>query len=150
MQLRHEHPVFRRRRFFAGSADRGGESELADIAWFTPDGEHMCDEDWHTGYARSLMVFLNGEAIPEPDRRGARIVDDSFLLLFNAHHEEIDFVLPPVEYGQGWVAVLDTAEAFVRVDARAGGRGRHRARSPAAPHRRAAQRRRAARPRPTP
>ncbi|MGN6613097.1 MAG: glycogen debranching protein GlgX [Angustibacter sp.] len=116
VQLRHDHPVFRRRRFFAGSADHGGESELGDIAWFTPTGEHMSDEDWRNGYARSLMVFLNGAAIPEPDRRGTRIVDDSFLVVFNGHHEEIDFVLPPVEYGQGWVAELDTTEAFVRVE----------------------------------
>jgi glycogen operon protein len=116
VQLRHDHPVFRRRRFFAGSADHGGESELGDIAWFTPTGEHMSDDDWRNGYARSLMVFLNGAAIPEPDRRGSRIVDDSFLVVFNGHHEEIDFVLPPVEYGQSWVPELDTTEAFVRVE----------------------------------
>jgi glycogen operon protein len=116
VQLRHDHPVFRRRRFFAGSADHGGESELGDIAWFAPSGEHMSDEDWRNGYARSLMVFLNGSAIPEPDRRGARVVDDSFLVLFNGHHEEIDFVLPSVEYGESWVTELDTTEAFVRVE----------------------------------
>ncbi len=116
VQLRHDHPVFRRRRFFAGSADHGGESELGDIAWFTPSGEHMSNEDWRNGYARSLMVFLNGSAIPEPDRRGSPIVDDSFLVVFNGHHEELDFVLPSPEYGQGWLVELDTTEAFVRVE----------------------------------
>ena len=68
--LRREHPVFRRRRFFAGSADHGGESELGDIAWFTPDGRAHGRGAWRDGEARSLMVFLNGEAIPSPDPRG--------------------------------------------------------------------------------
>jgi isoamylase len=110
--LRMEHPVFRRRRFFAGSAGHGGESPLGDIAWFSPGGAHMADEDWATGYARSVGVFLNGWAIQEPDPRGERIVDDSFLLLFNASHEPVDYTLPAPEYGQTWTVVLDTAGAL--------------------------------------
>lgn len=69
MRLRAEHPVSRRRRFFAGSADHGGESDSGDIAWFEPDGEHMDEEAWANGYAKSLMVFLNGRAIRETDSR---------------------------------------------------------------------------------
>ncbi|GAB3676256.1 glycogen debranching protein GlgX [Angustibacter aerolatus] len=110
--LRKEHPVFRRRRFFAGSADHGGESELGDIAWFTPAGEHMSAEDWTNGYARSLAVFCNGSAIPEPDRRGAPTTDDSFLVLFNGHHETLEFQLPDVQYGQTWQIVLDTSDGL--------------------------------------
>ena len=71
--LRRDHPVFRRRRFFQGDPARGSESELGDIAWFTPAGEHMNAGDWQVGYARSLAVFLNGDAIAEPD--GARRED---------------------------------------------------------------------------
>ncbi len=108
--MRQTHPVFRRRRFFAGSADHGGESELGDIAWFTPAGDHMGDEHWRNGYARSLAVFLNGDAIPEPDPRGQRVVDDSFLLLLNGHDEKMSFTLPSAEYGQTWKVVFDTAE----------------------------------------
>ncbi|SDQ48839.1 glycogen debranching protein GlgX [Quadrisphaera sp. DSM 44207] len=110
--LRMEHPVFRRRRFFAGQAGEGGESHLGDIAWFSPGGGHMAPEDWATGYARSVGVFLNGWAIQEPDPRGERIVDDSFLLLFNAGHEPVDFMLPAAEYGQTWTVVIDTQEGF--------------------------------------
>jgi len=106
--LRMEHPVFRRRRFFAGDATHGGESPLGDIAWFTPGGDHMDEQDWTTVYAKSVGVFLNGWAIPEPDPRGERIVDDSFLILFNASHEAIDFTLPAAEYGLSWTVVLDT------------------------------------------
>ena len=57
------------------------------------------------------MVFLNGEAITEPDPRGERITDDSFLLLFNAAEHDLDFVIPPVGYGEQWVLELDTADA---------------------------------------
>jgi isoamylase len=109
VRLRRDHPVFRRRRFFAGSADHGGESELGDIAWLTPEAQHMDDEAWSDGLAKSLMVFLNGSAIPEPDPRGQKILDDSFLVMFNAHHEPLTFTLPDEEYGAHWVPVIDTA-----------------------------------------
>ncbi len=110
VQLRTEHPVFRRRRFFAGTADHGGESEIGDIAWFEPNGDHMDDDSWRNGYAKSVAVFLNGSAIPEPDRRGTAIVDDSFLLVINAHSQPIDFALPSKEYGLAWHVELDTAD----------------------------------------
>jgi glycogen operon protein len=107
--LRREHPVFRRRRFFAGSPDHGGESEVGDIAWFEPSGEHMDEDSWTNGYARSMMVFLNGQAIPEPDSRGQRIVGDSFLVVFNGHDDELRFTVPEEEYGAGWLVEVDTA-----------------------------------------
>jgi isoamylase len=109
VQLRKDHPVFRRRRFFAGTADHGGESDLGDIAWFMPNGKHMDGEAWRDGMARSLMVFLNGDAIPAPDRRGNAVHDDSFLVVFNAHDEAITFTLPEEEYGVEWYIEVDTS-----------------------------------------
>ena len=106
--LRREHSVFRRRRFLAGSSFHGGESELGEIAWYQPNGVHMADEDWDTWHARSVSMFLNGEAIREPDTRGARVVDDSFLVALNAHSEAIDFTLPD-GLGGPWVVELDTS-----------------------------------------
>lgn len=108
VELRREHPVFRRRRFFAGSADHGGESAVGDIAWFEPGGNHMDEESWANGYARSMMVFLNGQTIPEPDTRGQQTLDDHFLVIFNGHHDALPFVLPGKEYGERWVTELDT------------------------------------------
>ena len=67
---------------------------IRHISWFRPDGAEMTSEDWNTGFAKSLGVFLNGDALPDPDRRGHRISDDSFLLLFTAHYEDVTFVLP--------------------------------------------------------
>ncbi|MFV0458382.1 MAG: glycogen debranching protein GlgX [Actinomycetales bacterium] len=107
--LRQKHPVFRRRRFFKGRADHGGETDLGDIAWFTIRGEHMTEQDWTNGLARSMAVFLNGDAIPEPDPFGQRVVDDSFYFLLNAYYEPLDFVMPPAEYGAEWTVVIDTA-----------------------------------------
>jgi len=107
-RLRREHPVFQRRRFFHGRAVRGSGG-LADIVWFTPAGTEMSDEDWEVGFARSVMVFLNGRAIPTSDSRGERVVDDSFLMLLNAADEDITFTLPDEEFGDSWHVVLDTA-----------------------------------------
>ncbi|MBB2986976.1 glycogen debranching protein GlgX [Terracoccus luteus] len=115
VRLRREHPAFRRRRFFAGSADHGGESELGDIAWLMPNAEHMDADAWSNGLAKTLMVFLNGEAIPEPDRRGARIVDDSFLVMFNAHDQPVSFTIPDEDYGECWVPEINTALHDVEV-----------------------------------
>ncbi|MBB4916510.1 glycogen debranching protein GlgX [Streptosporangium saharense] len=106
-ELRREHPVFRRRRFFHG---RRAEDGTRDIVWFTPSGEEMSAADWHTGYAKSLTVFLNGSAITEPGPRGETIVDDSFLLLINGHHEDLAFTIPDGRYGAHWQPVLNTAE----------------------------------------
>jgi glycogen operon protein len=113
VQLRREHPVFRRRRFFAGSADHGGESEIGDIAWFEPNGDHMDETSWANGLARSMMVFLNGSAIPESDVRGQPILDDSFLVVFNGADEAADFLLPQPTYGEHWTTEIDTAAVKV-------------------------------------
>ncbi|HVV29342.1 MAG TPA: glycogen debranching protein GlgX [Mycobacteriales bacterium] len=106
--LRGEHPVFRRRRFFRGTPTRGSGG-LEDLAWFTPSGQPMSDDDWEVGSARSVAVFLNGDAIREPGARGERVTDDSFLLLLNADQEDITFTIPAAEFGTAWESVLDTA-----------------------------------------
>ncbi|TVS78336.1 glycogen debranching protein GlgX [Mycobacterium helveticum] len=107
--LRAEHPVFRRRRFFSGKPlGRRGQDGLADISWFTPEGAEMTEEDWGAGFAKSVTVFLNGHGISDRDPRGHRLVDDSFLLCFNAHHETIEFTLPPKEFGATWQVVVFT------------------------------------------
>jgi isoamylase len=101
--LRREHPVLRRRRFFQGVPIRGS----VDIGWCRPDGAEMSDEDWGSGIG-SVGVFLNGEAITGRDRRGQRVTDDSLLLLFNGHHEPIDWTLPK-QWGLSWELIADTA-----------------------------------------
>ena len=109
VRLRRDHPVMRRRRFFSGDAGHGGESALGEIAWLRPSGERMTDADWGTWYARAMAVFLNGGAIAEPDERGQRLVDDSFLVLINASPDDIEFTLPGADYAAAWSVELDTA-----------------------------------------
>ncbi len=106
--LRRDHPVFRRRRFFHGRPVEGTHDDLSDIAWFTPDGKEMAQRDWQAAHAKALTVFLNGHAISEPGPRGERISDDSFLLMFNASAEELEFAVP-VNHGKQWQVVVDTA-----------------------------------------
>ena len=109
--LRKDHPVFRRRRFFAGDAEHGGQSELGDIVWYAPQGLIMDEGAWRSHFARSIMVFLNGEAIAAPDEMGRPVLDDHFLLLFNAHHESVDFTLPEGIDATSWTVVVDTTGA---------------------------------------
>ncbi|AXG80981.1 glycogen debranching protein GlgX [Streptomyces paludis] len=106
--LRRDHPVFRRRRFFHGRPMEGTHDELSDISWFTPEGEEMTQQDWQAAHAKAMSVFLNGHAISEPGPRGETISDDSFLLMFNASAEELEFVVP-VNHGERWQLVVDTA-----------------------------------------
>jgi isoamylase len=108
IKLRHTHPVFCRRRWFQGRPIHG--TNVSDIGWFTPGGTEMSEEDWQAGFAKSMGVFLNGDAIPSPNERGERIVDDSFYLMFNAHHEPVEFRLPEKKWGATWMEVLNTKE----------------------------------------
>ena len=106
--LRHGHPVLRRRRFFSGDASHGGESDMGDIAWYTIDGVKMQSINWQSGHARSFMVFLNGDAIEEPDALGQPVVGDSFLMMFNAWSKSLHANIPLELSGQ-WVCELNTA-----------------------------------------
>ncbi len=102
------HPVFHRRRFFQGRPLRG--LDIKDIYWLEPGGSEMTDESWDSGSVRCLGMGLVGGRIDEVDDRGRRIRDDTFLLLFNAHHEAIDFHLDVLDMGLRWERVMDTAD----------------------------------------
>ncbi|HLU68201.1 MAG TPA: glycogen debranching protein GlgX [Kofleriaceae bacterium] len=107
--LRHNHPVFRRRRWFQGRSIRG--SDLTDIGWFRADGSPMTDDDWREAPARVLGVFLNGDGIESRDPYGYRVRDDSFYVAFNAEPEPIVFKLPPQLMQERWLLVFDTDQA---------------------------------------
>ena len=100
------HPVFRRRRWFQGRPLHG--AGVSDIAWFRPDGQEMTADDWQQDFARSFSVFLNGDQLRELDEDGHPIKDDSFLLIFNAYHDPIEFTMPGPSYGRSWHVAVDT------------------------------------------
>jgi glycogen operon protein len=105
--FRRDHPVFRRRRWFKGGPQ--DSTGLADIAWLKPDSTQMSDDDWAEWFAKSFMVFLNGNALPSRDAHGRPARDDSFCLLFNAHVDAVTFTIPGAPYGATWTGVIDTA-----------------------------------------
>jgi isoamylase len=107
VRIRRQHPVFRRRRWFEGRSVTG--SDHRDIAWYQPDGTAMSEDDWRRGYAKSLGVYLNGHGIPTPDSRGQSVIDDSFLVLFNAHDQPVRFTMPEELSDLQWEIVLYTA-----------------------------------------
>jgi glycogen operon protein len=111
--FRRGHPIFRRRRFFEGRPIQG----VPDIGWFTPEGVEMSQDDWDKGFAKSLGVFLNGDDIASVNQHGEPLTDDSFLILFNAHYEPLEFALPE-RFGQLWEVVLDTADALPPTEGR--------------------------------
>jgi len=106
IRLVRAHPVLRRRNFFQGRHIRG--SEVKDLAWFRPDGREMSDDDWGNPETRCFALRLAGDAIEERDSRGNRIVDDTLLILLNAHHEAVPFTLPAHRRKLRWQVVFDT------------------------------------------
>ena len=112
LEIRRNHPVFRRRRFFQGRPLRTFDTDpgLADIGWFRPDGRLMTDSDWGVGYAKSLGVLLNGSSPSDPDRHGRRVADSSFYLAFNAWEEPLQFRLPGPKWGGPWCVVVDASD----------------------------------------
>jgi isoamylase len=108
IRLKHENPVFHRRTFFQGRRIQG--SAVKDLAWLRPDGHEMTDDEWPDSGSRSLGLRLAGDAIEEVDDLGEPIVGDTFLILLNAHHEPVPFVLPAHAARVLWEPVLDTRD----------------------------------------
>jgi glycogen operon protein len=104
--FRHQHPVLRRRKWFQGRDIRG--SGIFDIAWFNPDGGDMTEEQWQDSFAKAIGIFLNGDLIATPGTKGEQIRDDSFMVFFNAHYEEVEFVIPDNLQIHDWLMVIDT------------------------------------------
>ena len=108
IDFRRQHPVFRRRKWFQGQDIHG--SGVSDIGWFNPDGKETTDKQWSLGFAKAIALFLNGKEIPLQGKQGEQIIDNSFLLFFNAHYESIEFIIPPALRSQQWVVVIDTTK----------------------------------------
>jgi isoamylase len=105
IELRNAHPLFRRRTFFRGRTVR--DPETKDIVWLTPHGQEMSDHEWTQSFARCLGVFLSGKGLTERNPQGTLVEDDDLLLLLNAHHDVIPFVVPG-NGGAAWDVLIDT------------------------------------------
>jgi isoamylase len=114
IHFRRKHPSFRRRRWFQGQPIKGIGVE--DIGWFQPDGNEMSEEHWNQDFAKSMAVFLNGQGIRSVGQKGEQTTDDSFYIIFNAHHEPLEFKLPSRKYGTNWTRVIDTSTSVISDD----------------------------------
>jgi isoamylase len=108
IELRREHPVFRRRDFFQDRPIHG--SAVRDIVWLQPDGVEMTEHTWQQDFARALSVLLSGEGLNEVDGRGRPIRDDSFMLMFNAAAEPVAFHVPAELALPGGRLLVDTSQ----------------------------------------
>ncbi len=108
IHLRLEHPVLHRRRFFTGREPGDPDDKIPQVEWMDHTGSIMDMEDWSNTHAFSVMIYLNGSDIPEADWYGNQMVDNNFILIFNAHYEPIVFTLPDERYGKKWRLVVDT------------------------------------------
>ena len=108
IHLRLEHPVLHRRRFFTGREPGDPDDKIPQVEWMDHTGSTMDMEDWSNTHAFSVMIYLNGSDIPEADWYGNQMVDNNFILIFNAHYEPIMFTLPDERYGKKWRLVVDT------------------------------------------
>jgi isoamylase len=117
IELQKRHPVFRRKKYFQGRHLRG--SDVRDLTWLSPTGGQMTDDEWDTGWARTLGVRLAGDALGEVDENGDLLEDDTLLLLMNAHHESVPFRLPGGD-GVIWDVLVDTTAADGRSAAKHG------------------------------
>jgi isoamylase len=107
INLRKRHPIFRRRRFFQGRPIKG--ANVKDVLWLNPAGHEMSEDEWRDSSVRCLGMFLSGQGLDETDERGRKLSDENFLVLLNAHHEDVEFVLPAYRPGARWTAWMDTS-----------------------------------------
>ena len=108
IHLRLEHPVLHRRRFFSGREQGTDSTTIPQVEWMDHTGSIMDMDDWSNTHAFTVMIYLNGSDIPETDWYGNQMVDNDFILIFNAHYEPIMFTLPDEQYGKKWRLIVDT------------------------------------------
>jgi isoamylase len=109
IHLRNQHSVFSRKNWFKG--ERVKANGIEDIAWFLPDGSQMSEEHWEQEYAKSVAVFLNGKGLHALDSEGKKVEDETFYIIFNAHHDQITYRLPEKQYGSAWELALSTSNS---------------------------------------
>ena len=102
--LRAKYPILRRNRFLTGSYDQ--ELDVKDLTWINASGAEMRDEDWTDDRMRCFGMLMDGRAAPTGIRQRGK--EATLLLVLNAHHDLVQFVLPPSPGGTAWRLLVDT------------------------------------------
>jgi isoamylase len=95
-QLRNRHSALARPEFVSGARNAKGQP---DIIWYSSAGGRMSQEEWGQPHVKCLTVRL---APVNPEHT-------SVLIMLNAAHHDVDFVLPR-DGSAPWSVLLDTAE----------------------------------------
>jgi len=104
MALRRSYPMLRRGRWLLGQ--HNAELDVKDLAWVSPSGQELGEEQWHDPRAKCFGMLLDGRAQPSGiKQRGS---DATLLIIFNAHHDVVKFTLPEVPEGKRWTRFIDT------------------------------------------
>ena len=102
--LRQHLPVLRRNRFLTG--DYNPVLAVSDVRWLGADGADLTPEQWQDPERRSFAMVIDGRAqssgIPRPSS------DITLLLLVNADHRDVPFLMPSIPGPQQWTLLLDT------------------------------------------
>jgi glycogen operon protein len=102
--LRKSYPMLRRGRYLVGQ--HNPELDVKDLAWLSPAGTEIAEEQWNDGRAKCFGMLLDGRAQPSGiKQRGS---DATLLIIFNAHHDIVNFTLPEVPEGKRWTRLIDT------------------------------------------
>jgi isoamylase len=107
ISLRRRHPIFHRRHFFQGRPIKG--ANVKDVLWLSSTGKEMTEDEWRDPSCHCLGMFLSGQGLDETDSRGRKLSDENFLLLLNAYHEDVEFMLPTFHPGGRWISWMDTS-----------------------------------------
>jgi isoamylase len=102
----HLYPVLRRSRFLTG--DLNPAIDVKDVSWIDATGLEMTPEAWDSETTHCFGMLLDGRGQATGIRR--RGADTSLLLVFNAHHDVVNFTLPPSYEAGGWKRMFDTAD----------------------------------------
>ena len=104
IRLRQALPVLRRTRFLNGNFDEA--LQVADVRWIDAGGHDISDEQWGDGSMRCFGLVLDGRAPVSGIRTPAS--DATVLMVFNAHHDVVEFTLPEIPGTDQWNCLVDT------------------------------------------
>jgi glycogen operon protein len=103
--LRRRYPILRRSRFLTGAYDE--DLKVKDVTWIDGGGNEIADDAWGNSHCFGMLV--DGRAQPTGIHRPG--VDATLLIVLNAHHEDVAFVLPHATGGTTWTRLVDTSSA---------------------------------------
>jgi isoamylase len=99
-----KYPVLRRSRFLTGEVNKA--IDVRDVTWIAATGSEMTVEGWDNETTRCFGMLLDGRGQATGiTRRGG---DVTLLIVFNAHHDVVDFKLPRYYDASGWNRLMDT------------------------------------------